>query len=242
VTAFTFSLERPQCEESEMSDGQNKGQEAQQAKGSGSDTVSAAKISAGSSVGNVGESPMPHAPGTGTANEQSRHQDRSAQGKSGSASQASGSQQGAGDTLKQAVEGAQQKASDAYEATSRWTKDTYEEASEWADETFGRGGPSGSRRSGGMQQFVMENPVMVGVAGLAAGLLLGALLPRTRRESEVFGEWSDEVREQGMRYAHQLAQQGRDLVDEALNNPQSALGPEGDRQPGQGPQPGIGPH
>ena len=35
-----------------------------QNKGSGSDTASAAKISAGTSVGNVGESPMPQAQGS----------------------------------------------------------------------------------------------------------------------------------------------------------------------------------
>ena len=39
-------------------------QSKDQNKGSGSDTVSAAKISAGTSVGNVGQSPMPQAAGS----------------------------------------------------------------------------------------------------------------------------------------------------------------------------------
>lgn len=216
-----------------MSDAHNKSQEGPQAKGSGSDTVSAAKISAGTSVGNVGESPMPHV-AAGMGNEQSRHQDQSARQESGqhaSADKGRSGSQGAADTLKQATESAQQMASDAYES-----------ASEWASDTFGPGGrAAASRRMNSVQRFVMENPVMVGVAGLAAGLLLGALLPRTRRESEMFGEWADEVREQGMRYAHQLAQQGRDLVEEALSNPPSAIGQDGG-QPGQDRQAGIGPH
>jgi len=204
-----------------MSDAKNKSQD-QQAKGSGSDTVSAAKISAGTSVGNIGESPMPHAMG----NEQSRHQDQSAH-------QSTQRGQSAGDSRKQAAGGMQQKASDAAHSAREWARDTYEEASEWASE--------GPRRMGGVQRFVMENPVMVGVAGLAAGLLLGALLPRTRRESEVFGEWADEVREQGLRYAHQLAQQGREMVEEALNNAPSAIGQDGG-QAGQDRQAGMGPH
>src|SRR4051812_37151262 len=43
----------------QKSDGPKGG--SNQNKGSGSDTASAAKISAGTSVGNVGETPMPHA-------------------------------------------------------------------------------------------------------------------------------------------------------------------------------------
>jgi hypothetical protein len=67
---------------------------------------------------------------------------------------------------------------------------------------------------GGVQSYVAENPMVVGLVGLAAGLLLGALLPRTRRENEVFGEWADEVRNQGMRYAREAASRGREYVEE----------------------------
>ena len=41
-----------------------------------------------------------------------------------------------------------------------------------------------------------EYPVAVGVASLAAGLLAGLLVPRTRREDELFGDYSDEVKGQ----------------------------------------------
>src|SRR4051812_48581294 len=53
-----------------MTDQKNDGPKggSNQNKGSGSDTASAAKISAGTSVGNVGEVPMPHSQtGTGQA-------------------------------------------------------------------------------------------------------------------------------------------------------------------------------
>jgi hypothetical protein len=68
-----------------------------------------------------------------------------------------------------------------------------------------------------VQNYVSENPMVVGLVGLAAGLLLGALLPRTRRENEAFGEWSDEVRNQGVRYARDAASRGREYVEEAFN-------------------------
>jgi hypothetical protein len=59
---------------------------------------------------------------------------------------------------------------------------------------------------------------MVGVVGLAAGLVIGALLPRTRHEDRAFGHWADEVRDQGLRYAREATQRGREYVEEALGS------------------------
>jgi len=231
-------------------------------KGSGSDTVSAANISAGTSVGNAGQSPMPHAQGAGHGssaqsstlashtsrpmggnssggmsgttmqNEQSRHQDRSARG-----SQAHGTSGSEG-----MMDGLQERARDAYEGASEWASDTYEQGSRRL-RNVGTGSMrrmSGARRS--MQNFVAENPVMVGVAGLAAGLLIGALLPRTRREDQIFGEWADEVRGQGMRYAQDMAQRGREYVEEAFSGEDPRFGShETEWRPESG-QPGSGRH
>jgi hypothetical protein len=101
-------------------------------------------------------------------------------------------------------------------------RDTYESASSWASDAMERGGRGLSARSfddarRGVQQYVAQNPVMVGLVGLAAGLLLGALLPRTRRENEMIGEWADEVRQQGLRYAHEMTQRGREFVEESFS-------------------------
>ncbi|MDQ4136203.1 MAG: hypothetical protein M3158_08480, partial [Pseudomonadota bacterium] len=63
--------------------------------------------------------------------------------------------------------------------------------------------------------------LMVGVMGLAAGLVIGALLPRTRQEDRAFGRWADEVRQQGMRYARDATQRGREYVEEALGGAES---------------------
>jgi len=236
-----------------------------QNKGSGSDTASAAKISAGTSVGNVGESPMPHSqsgsgqmgggqPGsgqssagqsaqggtatshtsrpmggnagpTGAGRDQGGGQSYSGQGSQGGSGQGQGSQSSMSDTARQVAGQAQQKAGEAYEQASEWAQDTYDRASSWASDAFDRGSDqlgnfksrSGQRLSGsGVQRYVAENPMVVGLVGLAAGLLLGALLPRTRREDEAFGEWADEVREQGLRYAQEATQRGREFVEESF--------------------------
>jgi hypothetical protein len=51
--------------------------------------------------------------------------------------------------------------------------------------------------------------------------VIGALLPRTRQEDRAFGRWADEVREQGMRYARDATQRGREYVEEALGGSDS---------------------
>jgi len=200
-------------------------------KPSGSQSGTTGNVSAGTSVGNIGESPMPHA-----------HEQRSAQG-SGTAggNQASGQQknqspqqsaQGQGasmtDKAQQAADQVRQKAEGAYEGASEWARDTYERASHWASDTYegqrrragrmrGRSTRALGNARGGVQNYASENPMVVGLVGLAAGLLLGALLPRTRRENEMFGEWADEVRNQGLRYARDAADRGREYVEDTFS-------------------------
>jgi len=202
------------------------------------------KVSAGTSVGNIGEAPMPHAHdekrdaqsaplGGAQASRSTGGQQDSSQSKSGS-SQGSQQQQSQaqGGSMKDRAEDMasdmRHRAEDAYEGASEWARDTYERASDWASGTYegqrrrvrhmgGRSARAFGNVRGGMQNYVSENPMVVGLVGLAAGLLLGALLPRTRRENEVFGEWADEVRNQGLRYARDAANRGRDYVEETFS-------------------------
>jgi len=222
-------------------------------KRTGADTGAGGKVSAGTSVGNVGQAPMPHAHeetkstqsstlashtakpmagqsgDKGQATGQQASRDQSSQGQTGAA--ADKGQQAANqstDRVREATEQARQKTGEMYEDASEWAQDTYERVSSWASDAYenqqGRMGQMRDRsvRSfgnmrGGVQQYVAENPMVVGLVGLAAGILLGALLPRTRRENEVFGEWADEVRSQGMRYARDAANMGREYVEEAFS-------------------------
>ncbi|MFC1455689.1 hypothetical protein ACETIH_02930 [Microvirga arabica] len=204
-----------------------------------SDAGTAGKVSAGTSVGNIGEAPMPHAhdqktaQGTGSA---AGGTQSAGQSKGSSSEQASGqsSQQNAKDQAgmtgkaQQAADQVRQTAEDAYEGASDWARDTYERASDWASGTYsqqrrrmnkmgGRSSRAFGNARGGVQSYVSENPMVVGLVGLAAGLLLGALLPRTRRENEMFGEWADEVRNQGLRYARDAASRGREYVEETFS-------------------------
>jgi ElaB/YqjD/DUF883 family membrane-anchored ribosome-binding protein len=129
--------------------------------------------------------------------------------------------------MRDTVENVKEKASEALEGASGWAEDTYGRVSDWATEAYDARGErldqmrrqssqSVRRMRGGIQEYVAENPMVVGIVGLAAGMLIGALLPRTRRENEAFGEWADELRQQGVRYAREATQKGREFVEESF--------------------------
>ena len=218
-----------------MADTKNEtGKTTSAGKQAGGDTGPGGKVSAGTSVGNIGEAPMPHAHDASKAGQGSASTGSTASGggqskgqSSQQGSQAGGPDQGGSmtDKAQQTAEQVRQKAEQAYEGASEWARDTYESVSDWASGTYeqqrrraskmgGRSARQFGNVRGGVQSYVAENPMVVGLVGLAAGLLLGALLPRTRRENQVFGEWADEVRNQGMRYAREAASRGREYVEE----------------------------
>jgi len=237
--------------------------------GSGSDTASAAKISAGTSLGTTGQSPKPqeHAPqsatlashasrpmggaagstGAGQSNqaqsrgpEHLRHQDKDAgqgmgqqaraatdtlrQGAGSAAETASQVAQAAAETVRDVAGQAQERAGELYEQASERAGELYEQASDWARDAYEQGSryynevPNMGSARGSAERFVRENPILVGVVGLAAGLILGALLPRTRQEDRTLGRWSDELRDQGLRYARDMTHRGREFVEEALGD------------------------
>ena len=208
------------------------------------------KVSAGTSVGDIGRSPMPQAQGGSSQSGSSQSGSKTAQsstlashtshplgGASEKPDQRGGQEQaGVTEKAKEAVQSAtdavrstagdaQKRASEIADQAGDWAQDTYDKASSWAGDTYSSGNErfqdargrsaralGGARNS--VQEYVAENPMVVGIVGLAAGLLIGALLPRTRKENETFGEWADEVREQGMRYAQDATQRGREYVEE----------------------------
>lgn len=230
-----------------MADTKNEtGKTSSAGKQAGADTGTGGKVSAGTSVGNIGEAPMPHAHdetkgaqgststsqasgamsgGQGTDKSKSQSSQQSAQGQGGSMS----------DKAQQTADQMRQRAGEAYEGAADWAQDTYERVSDWASDTYeqqrrrmgdmrGRSAQHFGNVRGGVQNYVSENPMVVGLVGLAVGLLLGALLPRTRRENEFFGEWADEVRNQGMRYAREAANRGREYVEETFSGDDARFG------------------
>jgi len=131
------------------------------------------------------------------------------------------------------------RASDVYDDARSWASDTRQEGRRRINDLSERGSARFQDGRSAVEDFVSENPLLVGVVGLAAGLLIGALLPRTRTEDENVGPWADEVRDQGLRYARDVTHRGREFVASALDpeNLNAAVQrAAGSEQPGNGDQ------
>ena len=120
----------------------------------------------------------------------------------------------AADSVRESV---RERASETYEDARSWAEDRYETHRRRAADLADRGTRRLHEGRTATEQFVSENPLLVGVVGLAAGLLLGALLPRTRQEDRALGPYADDLRDQGIRYARDLTHRGRAFVETALD-------------------------
>ena len=124
----------------------------------------------------------------------------------------------AADTARGAVGDVRKAAGEHYGRASSVASGHYENVSRSANYARRRSAMELGRTRRNIEGFVGENPIMVGVAGLAAGLLIGTLLPQTRQENEALGRYADDAREQALRYARELTEQGRHFVEEALDS------------------------
>lgn len=121
------------------------------------------------------------------------------------------------DKLGDAAEEARERARAAYGGARAWASDVHQSNMRRIDDLTDRGVEGLNRGRTAVERFVDENPLLVGVVGVAAGLLLGALLPRTRQEDRNIGPLADEVRSQGLRYAREFTDRGREFVQTALD-------------------------
>lgn len=121
------------------------------------------------------------------------------------------------DRASETIRSARGRASDTYGDARAWAEDRYETQRQRAAELADRGARRLHEGRTATEQFVSENPLLVGVVGLAAGLLLGALLPRTRQEDQALGPYANDLRDQGIRYARDLTHRGRAFVETALD-------------------------
>ena len=121
------------------------------------------------------------------------------------------------DRASETLRSARSRAEDTYDDARAWAEDRYDTHRQRAADLADRGAERLHRGRTATEDFIAENPLLVGVVGLAAGLLLGALLPRTRQEDRALGPYADDLRDQGVRYARDLTQRGRTFVETALD-------------------------
>lgn len=122
-----------------------------------------------------------------------------------------------GDRLGSAADQARARAASAYDDARERAGALHKRNLRALDDITTQGIDGLQRGRSAVERFVDDNPLLVGVVGVAAGLLLGALLPRTRQEDRNIGPWADEVRDQGLRYAREVTSMGREFVQTALD-------------------------
>lgn len=118
--------------------------------------------------------------------------------------------------------------SDTTSAIGRRAHDVRDFASEVGRSTAERArhaGESVARQAGRAQsaatQIIREQPLIVGAVGLALGAIIGAMLPRSRREDELMGEASDHVKQSATGAAREQLQHAREAGERIVEKVQS---------------------
>lgn len=105
--------------------------------------------------------------------------------------------------VRETASAARSKASDAYNTARDRTSAAYGSASERA-----------SRAADRTSEKIDSNPVMALVGGLALGAVLGFLLPKTRREEELMGDYGRKINESAREAARAAKEAGTSKLDE----------------------------
>lgn len=96
---------------------------------------------------------------------------------------------------------------DTAQRASEAVGETYRTARAKAEETY----ESAAARTA---ETVERNPLAVLAGGLAVGMLIGALLPRTRRETELLGPYGSQITDRARRAATAAREVGHEKFDE----------------------------
>ncbi len=118
------------------------------------------------------------------------------------------------ETVKETADKATGKVRETYEATRTRVGDTYEAASAKAGEAYTSARERASAAGRTTADTVNKNPLSALVGGLAFGALIGALLPKTRRETELMGPYGSKITDRARDAAQAARAAGQEKLDE----------------------------
>ena len=91
-----------------------------------------------------------------------------------------------------------------------------QDAAAYAGGALSSGGKSVGQAGGNLVAAITESPVLLGALGLAAGALLGALLPHSDQEEAMLGGIAGQARDAVGKLANQGIEQGRSVANAVL--------------------------
>lgn len=136
------------------------------------------------------------------------------------------------DKARDAVGTAREKVGEAADWTREHASDLGHRAKDQAQALKGKARSQARRAKTGLWRTLEENPLLVGAATLAVGVIAGLAIPETDRENELMGETRDRLFEQAKETGQQTMEKGKhvveavaDTVKEEVKN--AGLTPEG---------------
>jgi ElaB/YqjD/DUF883 family membrane-anchored ribosome-binding protein len=112
------------------------------------------------------------------------------------------------------------KAVDAYETARTKAGSAYESARQQANSAYDSAARAGRRATNELS----SNPLAAILGGLALGAVIAALLPKTRREVEVLGDWGQKLTETAKDSAKSAIEAGKEQVNELTENAANKVG------------------
>jgi ElaB/YqjD/DUF883 family membrane-anchored ribosome-binding protein len=160
--------------------------------------------------------------------EQDRSQSSGAQGMLENAQEAVGQ---IGDKVKQGVQGVQDVAARVGNTVQEFASDIRDRGEHLAEQAqhygsnaqhlgsqaqqYGSQAQYQMRQTGHqVQESIETHPLVFGAVALAVGAAVGMMLPSTRREDEMFGQWRDEVVNRAQEVAGDVRQRAQQVVEE----------------------------
>lgn len=124
-------------------------------------------------------------------------------------------------SAKDAVSGAGHKVGDKVGDAADWTKehalDLGHRAKDQAYTLRGKAGTQARRARIGFWQTMEENPLMVGAATLALGVIAGLAIPSTRKEDELMGETRDRLVDEVKEAGHDVMEKGKHVAEAVVD-------------------------
>jgi hypothetical protein len=117
------------------------------------------------------------------------------------------------DSAKNAVSGAADRVGDAADWTKEHALDLGNRAKGQAQALKGRAKYQARRAKTGFWQTLEENPLMVGAATLALGVIAGLAIPSTDKEDELMGETRDHLFEEVKEAGEQVLEKGKHMAE-----------------------------
>ncbi len=126
-------------------------------------------------------------------------------------------------TIKENADKATTYAKDKVSAASAAASETMATAKDKASELLGTARSSATQARQKTADGIDASPVAALIGGLALGALAAAVLPRTRREDELFGELGGRINDTARDAAQAAKDAGREKLDELGINKDAAI-------------------